>query len=127
MQRQCPIDVARDIVNPHSPHVIAAAAYSEKFVHTQARTRAWHHRPCAPIPMQYHRAKGIVVPHSPNVVAAACYCCELVVACGRIRACHVGPCAPVPMQRERPTVFVVAGVPPNSPHVAATAGYSVEW
>src|SRR5213593_963573 len=95
-------------IDPHRPYVVAAAGYRVNAITVCARIRAWHHRPCAAVPMQRQGLAGgelsiRVFAGSPNVVAAAGCCIKTISICAYIRACHLRPCAPVPVQRERPT------------------------
>ena len=78
MQRQRPAEPITVISD--SPNIIAAANHCVEIVPPKARIRAWHHSPCAAVPMQRqgppHKealVEGRIGPHSPSVVAATAH------------------------------------------------------
>src|SRR5947208_2529313 len=114
MQRQRPLKVAGDIIDPHRPHIVAASAHSIKLIDGEARIRVRDERPGGAVPMQRQRQADVnAVAHSPHVISATRYSKKLVRPCVSVRAWYMGPCAAVPMQRQRPALkYVRVGVFP---------------
>jgi hypothetical protein len=131
-------------IDSHSPNIIAAAGYCINAITVCTRIRAWHYRPCVPVPMHCESLfRSPIAPRGPHVVAAAGNSTEIIKISAYVRTCYARPCATVPVQRERharparrnpvgsdgapplPTWLVsMIVVHTNGPHVVATAGCS---